>query len=611
MWLQIRWWGTYCVVGLCNQQYLYGVLVTASDAVTPSITGTGSITVAATAPLAITSGAPPPGTVGSAYGSTTTQKLKCSFAGIPVHFVCTPCVPNVAGCGGSYPNCFLRHPPGTTCIEIQTFVGFILTGTGGVPAYNWMASSLPPGLGVNTRNGRVLISGTPTPGTAATYKPVVTLNDSGLPPAPISATYSIVISNPPPPVVNAAPLPGAAVNQPFSFTFTATAGLPPYQNWKETGTLPAGIAPLTTDGVLSGTPTTTGAFPISITVEDSLAQVSAAQGFNLQVYQHGFKATGAMGTARTSHTATLFPDGTVLIAGGVSVPSAEKYDPSTGKFTPTAGSVTRYSHTATLLADGKVLITGGGGLNGDAVLATAELFDPSTGMFTLTAGSMSVARTGHKATLSDGKVLITGGGSTTADLFDPSTGKFTPTTGKLVTARVNDTATLLANGKVLITGGFNTVGLATAELYDPATESFSATGSMGTARVAHTATLLNTGANTGKVLVAGGSGLSSAEIYDPSTGVFSATGALAVGRSQHTATLLNDGTVLVVGGSDASSNTLATSELFNATSGTFAGTGGLQTPREGHTATLLKDGTVLATGGVNIGGILASAEVYQ
>jgi len=67
----------------------------------------------------------------------------------------------------------------------------------------------------------------------------------------------------------------------------------------------------------------------------------------------------------------------------------------------------------------------------------------------------------------------------------------------------------------------------------------------------------------------------------------------------------------VVGGSDASSNTLATSELFNATSGTFAGTGGLQTPREGHTATLLKDGTVLATGGVNIGGILASAEVYQ
>jgi hypothetical protein len=68
---------------------------------------------------------------------------------------------------------------------------------------------------------------------------------------------------------------------------------------------------------------------------------------------------------------------------------------------------------------------------------------------------------------------------------------------------------------------------------------------------------------------------------------------------------------LVGGGSDASSNILAASELFNATSGTFAGTGGLQTPREEHTATLLKDGTVLVAGGVNIGGILASAEVYQ
>lgn len=589
--------------------------VTATDTVAPSITGAGSITVTATAPLAITSGAPPSGTVGSSYGQTTTNYLKCNFR-FPVHPSCTPCVPNTAACGGSYPSCNFGRPG--TCIEKQILVGFELTVTGGVPAYSWTASSLPPGLAVSNEFGRMFISGTPTPGTAAMYNAMVTLNDSGLPPTPMTATYPIVISNPPPPVVNAAPLllPGATVNLAFSFTFTATAGLPPYQNWKETGTLPAGINPLTSGGVLSGTPTVAGSFPISVTVEDSLGQVSAAQAFNFQVYPHGFKATVPMGTARTNHTATLLTDGTVLVAGGVGISSAEKYDSSLQRFTATTGgmSVTRYRHTATLLAGGKVLITGGGGLNSDPVLATAELFDPTTGMFTLTAGSMSVPRTGHNATLlSDGKVLITGGGSTTADLFDPSNGTFTPTTGKLVTARTNDTATLLANGKVLITGGFNTAGLATAELYDPATKSFSATGSMGTARVAHTATLLNAGPNTGKVLIAGGTSASAgAELYDPTAGTFSATGSFAGARAGHTATLLSDGTVLIVGGSDFSGNILATAELFNATSGTFAGTGGLQAARDGHTATLLKDGTVLVTGGVGQGSaILTTAEVYQ
>jgi len=590
--------------------------VTATDTVTLSITGTGSITVTATAPLAITSGAPPPGTVGSAYGPTSTQYLRCNLRP-PFDRACTPCVPNtVAGCGSNLPFCGVNRA--VTCIEREIFVGFQLTGTGGVTPYAWSSSTLPPGLVIKTQSGRALISGTPTPGTAATYNSMVTLNDSGLPPTPMTATYPIVISNPPPPVVDAAPLllPGATINQPFSFTFTASAGLPPYQNWKETGTLPTGINPLTTGGVLSGGPTVAGSFPISVTVEDSLGQVSAAQAFNLQVYPHGFKATGPMGTARTSHTATLLTDGTVLVAGGVGVSTAEKYDPSFGRFTATTGnmSVTRYGHTATLLAGGKVLITGGGGLNGDPVLVTAELFDPTTGMFTLMAGSMSVPRTGHNATLlSDGKVLITGGGSTTADLFDPNTGKFTATTGKLVTARTNDTATLLANGKVLITGGFNTAGLATAELYDPATEAFSATGSMGAARVAHTATLLNTGPNTGKVLIAGGtSATAGAELYDPTAGTFLATGSLAGARAGHTATLLGDGTVLIAGGSDFSGNILAAAELFNATSGTFAGTGGLEAAREAHTATLLKDGTVLVTGGIGQGNVmLTAAELYQ
>lgn len=587
--------------------------ITATDSTIAAVTGTSApIAVTTSAPLAIASGNPPDGTVGLKYGlSKTTYEICSSIVG-PGMGSCTPCVPNTVNCGPNLPTC--AAGVFRSCIAKIVYQGFELTGTGGVPPYTWSGSSLPPGLAIKVQYPESLISGTPTAGSAATYNSVITLNDAGIPPAPINAMYAIVVNNPPPPAVTSALLfPGATVNQPFSYTFAATGGLPPYQNWKETGTLPATIAPLTSGGVLAGIPTMTGAFPITVTVEDSLGQVSPGQAFALRVYQHGFKTDGSMSTARTSHTTTLLPDGAVLIAGGLNLSSAEKYSPSTDTFTLAAGSmsVARAGHTATLLKNGKVLITGGQVNLSSAPTATAELFDPSTGMFTLTAGSMSVARTGHNATLlSNGTVLITGGGSTTAELFDPNTGKFTPTTGMLTTARFNDTATLLPNGKVLIAGGFDSTALATAELYDPATQTFSATGSMAETRVSHTATALTTGPNAGKVLVAGGSSTSAAELFDPTTGTFSSTGSMTAPRAGQTATVLGDGTVLMVGGSDADGIVTA-AEFYDPNAGTFSGTGALQTAREAHAATLLNDGTVLVTGGVNEAGVLATAELYE
>jgi hypothetical protein len=597
--------------------------VSATDTVTPSITGTSSaIVVTATPALTITSGAPPAGTVASSYGPTITIYSKCVFNVRLNRRDCRPCVPNTAVCGGSatnpFPSCS-RAPATATCVTSQIFAGFELTGTGGVPPYAWTAASLPPGLSLVFTNPENLINGTPPPGSVGTYNTMVTLGDSGMPPAPKTMIYPIVINNPPPPAVSTAPLfPGATVNQPFSYTFTATAGLPPYQNWTEKGALPPGVTPLTSAGLLSGTPTMTGTFLITVTVDDSLGQLSATQAFNLQVYQHGFQPDGSMGTARTSHTANLLTDGTVLLAGGQGAATAEKYDPSTKKFTSTTGSmsVARDGHTATLLKTGKVLITGGQASFGAAPYATAELFDPSTGMFTPTTGNMSVARTGHNATLlADGKVLITGGNTLTADLFDPASGMFTPTTGHMLAARLNDTATLFTNGKVLITGGLSGGAVATAELYDPSTKTFSATtGTMAAARTYHTATLLTTGPNAGKVLVAGGTATTAtAELYDPTLGTFSTIAAMTSTRQRQTATLLSDGSVLIAGGSesDANVNILAAAELFDPNSGTFTATGGMLTPRIVHTATLLKDGTVLVTGGLNVAGTLATAELYQ
>lgn len=596
--------------------------ITATDTVTVSLSKASSpIAVTAATALTINPASPPNGTVGVNYGQTKTETLECSRGRGGMVF-CSLCTSSFCG---SLPLCGRNFAVLPCRVTRQVFAGFTFTATGGVPPYRWSASSLPPGLSINSVNGE--ITGTPTPAstTAGTYNVIVTVNDSGIPPAPTSGTFPIVIKNPPPPVVNATPAPPTGVvNQPYSFIFTASAGLAPYQNWSETGALPLGIAPLTNGGILSGTPAATaaGTFTITVTVQDSLGQDSAPQNFTLSVFAHGFRATGNMASARGSHTATLLNNGKVLVAGGAdangnAIATAELYDPSTGTFSATGSMITARAHfAATLLSSGNVLVTGGLDPSGNS-LATAEIYDPSTGTFSATTGVMKFVHASHTATLlNTGMVLVAGWGNATAELFDPATGTFAAT-GSMVTARVSHTATLLSNGQVLVTGGIQGSGTATtvlaeAELYDPVKGTFSATaGVLTTAREWHTASLLS----DGKVLVTGGldstgKAIATAELYDPTNQSFTLTkGSMETARAFQTATSLKDGTVLVTGGSDGTSS-LATAELYDPNTGVFSPTGNMANARQSHMATLLQDGTVLVTGGTN-GAALAGAELYQ
>jgi hypothetical protein len=257
----------------------------------------------------------------------------------------------------------------------------------------------------------------------------------------------------------------------------------------------------------------------------------------------GWSQLPDLATGRIDHTATRLLDGRVLVVGGglesetASQASAEIFDPKTGQWSSAAAMASpRQRHTATLLPDGRVLVVGGLGPG----RGTAELYDPATNTWS-SAGTLVQARANHQAVLlQDGTVLVLGGRQpgkplAGAEIFSPKTLTWTAV-APLSVARDRPVAVLLRNGKVLVTGGVTTdVGgqldaavlfgnpLATTELYDPVSKTWSPGAPMATGRVGHAMAVVA----DGRVLVVGGTrDPAAAELYDPVADRWAAVGSI-------------------------------------------------------------------------------------
>lgn len=323
-------------------------------------------------------------------------------------------------------------------------------------------------------------------------------------------------------------------------------------------------------------------------------------------------------------TATLLPNndrqywgGRITSTGGNQIRNGIANDNSSWSTGPNAIRQPRALHTATLLPEGRVLLAGG--TNGPNILRSAELFDPATETFAFTPKPMHDVRDQHSATLlPNGRVLIAGGFTTNAtstgstsssELYYPDTGVFLRTP-PMISSRSNHTAVLLPDGGVLVAGGFgpDDIITPTAEIFYSTAMDWRPAPNMPVARALHTATLLR----DGRVMFAGGlnaSGvLNSVSAFNTLTGAWSALAPMSRALHSHTASLLTDGRVLVAGGNDGLGEqdvSMIYDPSANAWTDTIVGTNALTMARFGHSATLLPNGNVLMTGGTQRFGNIA------
>ena len=334
------------------------------------------------------------------------------------------------------------------------------------------------------------------------------------------------------------------------------------------------------------------------------------------LFAQSWDITGSVSIGRTQFSSTILANGKVLISGGITYnsnymelsPLCEIYDPSTETWSSTGSLNTpRSSHSSITLPNGKVLVFGGGEY-------ACELYDPSTGYWSYT-GSLNVPRNSsiNNATLmANGKVLVIGGYNSEAscEIYDPSTGIW-EMTDSLITGRADANVILLSNGNVLVVGGYlNNIGfISSCEIYNPSTGTWTTTDSLNTAGITKCIKLSN-----GKVLSLGVENNfindTTIEIYDPSTGTWSIKGSLTNSNTYSSGLsnliLLPNDKILLLGNS-----VWASPEIYDPTTNSFNTIVTMNTSREDYKSVLLNSGDVLVISGRKYPNLLTSCEIYR
>lgn len=347
--------------------------------------------------------------------------------------------------------------------------------------------------------------------------------------------------------------------------------------------------------------------------------------------RYGFAFTGFVASY---YAAVSAADGRVWLIGGARgepamSPAIDRFDPATGRFSRVGTLRTgRTHHQAVRLADGRVLVCGGWVADGDA--RVVEIIDGQSGTVSIS-GPLNTPRTFHAAlALPDGRVLVSGGlagllgldaqgrqVSDTAELWEPATGRFRRVVQRMGVGRAAHSMSLLADGRVLIVGGYANPGESLfAEIFDPRVETFTRLAAAQTVRARHAAHV----DEQGRVLIVGGERLdthgdpvavASVLRYEPASGNFVALPPLREPRSGAGTVLLPSGQVLLFGGVSASGQHSATAERYDSTAGGQS-IAGLDFPRAGHGVARLPDGRVLVAGGEDSdGNPVPSALIYE